>query len=653
MIGEPRRPAVHILLRSIFLVFASVLAGSTVLTQLAQLLHISFRHYCVASVLLSVSAATIVILTTVRRSRVFPRMRQPREDRHPACGAAAGALSADEMGTHASAVGIDASCTTTPSPLITRSEMRSLGLVLLLSVCGSLLALAIYRPDTDDYTYVPPVVYALEHPDEALSFSVHHIHTHGETLHAYLTSTYELYQASLAFTFGVDYLFVYYCVFPGIVGFLIPLASAFALGVLEDRWDSIGSGTLAIFVLYILIGDTHRTFGNFAFARAQHGKAVFLSIGIPVFIGATLDFLQRARRSSWWLVACTSIAMVGCTASAASILPALGSVLLLAFAYETENMRLVVRRSLGFVSAFLYVGIYILAIWGYATANFGKGALENAGWPDSFAGHAAFYFNGHAPATPFYVLIALGVSVAFGERRGLILAWVAAAAALYLNPVVAPYVIDNVTGRNTYWRLFYILPFPLIGGYALAILSRKWRQTTPALKACASVLAIIIIGLGLRLGVHRGTIFESDDLERVGVPGYKIRPNVLSVATAVVAKARPGVMLAPPDIGGAVCMLSGQFPQLVAGYGGYSTWLSAAGMGEEARIRGDAVICLSGKEADYGSLWALLARHPDIVNLVVRDLVLQRRDVFAELKRQGFRVVGRPEDCAILTRSHS
>ena len=59
--------------------------------------------------------------------------------------------------------------------------------------------------------------------------------------------------------------------------------------------------------------------------------------------------------------------------------------------------------------------------------------------------------------------------------RSFLLGWSGLAALLYLNPWVAPWLIEHITSPNIYWRLFYLLPVTPLLALAVALVLERLR----------------------------------------------------------------------------------------------------------------------------------------------------------------------------------
>lgn len=106
------------------------------------------------------------------------------------------------------------------------------------------------------------------------------------------SNPYEYLNALIAVGFCLDFLSVYYLIMPGISGFMIPIAIFLAIVHFSDDERSSIVGTLLTVFVLLLLGETHRTFGNFSFVRIFQGKSILLSIGVPLFIGFSIKYFK-------------------------------------------------------------------------------------------------------------------------------------------------------------------------------------------------------------------------------------------------------------------------------------------------------------------------------------------------------------------------
>lgn len=521
-----------------------------------------------------------------------------------------------------------------------RIDLATLCMLGTASVAGALSALVIHRPDVDDFYYVPNAVFYVEHPREPMTYVLRAFHSAGAPFEEIAIATslpYEYLQAVVAHFTGLEYLSVYHVVFPVLVGFAIPMAWIVALSRFTSTSRTSAFGTLVMLAMVTLLGDTHRAFGNLSFARAFQGKGLFIAVGLPLFSALIFRFFEEATPLVWVAVSMTATALVGTTTTALAMLPALASVLAIAHLVVSEDRKRALVVSLKLLVALSYVFFYAVAIMGQLRSVHGLNIAENHGWPTSFAEHRDLLLKSEPAITRNMFVVATLLAVAVGKRRKLLLTWVLVTLAVYLNPLTAPFLIDHVTSPVAYWRLFYLLPFPLtIGIAASGLVDRVSALAGGSRKSMLFVCAaetIIVIALQCRFAA--ASIFRAPAVW-ITPRGYKLDPDDLASARAVMANVPGGAMLAPTEFAGTLTLMSGDYPQLVSRHEIIVILLTLRGDPAAAKRRVAAARFVSGDNDDFDAFAQLVALEPDIVSIVLRPHVEGRPLVRAFLESKGF-----------------
>ena len=530
--------------------------------------------------------------------------------------------------------------------------------LLLLGLTGTALAIVSHRANPDDYYYLPNARYFLEHPATPLTLDLHYLFSESEPFLSFTWATsnpYEFLYAILDFMFGVDFLWGYYVLGSALVGFLIPLALYSLTRVfVADHVQAFFGVTVAL-LLVVLLFETHQTFGNFSFVRAFQGKVFVLTICLPALAAASLRFLTNRCLFHWAMVLAICVAGLGTSASSIILLPPLGLIIVSALwggGGLQISRRSFIRRIILYGLAFTYLIVYAVVYRLYFASDLGFYSQANVAWPKSFLGHLALFFPRHyrgsglslseafegvyrfllIPYTPVAVALSIVSVIGFssGWIRRFLLTWLFIAVSLFLNPWSGDILIRYFTSPNIYWRMFYLLPFPL---------------------AAAIVGARLHIRIGERFGLNLSwvgliafaalsflSLWERNLIE---VPArYKLPHAKYEAATVIVEQAPPGPMLAPLDVAGIVAMLSANHPQIIIKGWVVATWLAARGRHEEAEHRRRAgSFVRSGDEADLAAFEAVLARYR-LASVVLHKKAFdsQTRPV-ALLKDKGFCVV--------------
>jgi hypothetical protein len=553
----------------------ALIAGLTILTHLAQILHLAFKTYFFA--------ALGVCLV-------------------------AGFFSGFLIKKHGAK--------------ITSRDLLILLFLAGMGVAGSGIALLANRPDPDDYYYLPNAVYFMQHPDAPMGFRIQYLFNGNTPLESFAWATsnaYEYIQALMAYALGVHPLTVYYLLMPALAGFLIPFAFFLALVPFSEDPLAAAIGTLTITGVLLLLGETHHTFGNFAFVRIFQGKAVLLSLGFPLFVAFSLRYFARPCWQNWLGVFFLATALTGVSSSALFLLPALALLLLIAYVWTAKPLKW--NTAPVYLATLAYVGVlalYTLLFWRTGLDN---SSYANQGWPTHFNGHAASFIHPTLPLTPLLALVstALALFLLPPKRKQFLFAWIAASLVLFLNPLTAKPLIQYVTSANAYWRMFYLYPFPLLAGVAAAALFTHTRRfSAPIRFALVAVVSAALFGAAW---LSPTSVFHQEDLQMAWL-AYKLPATQLERARNITALAPPGVMLAPQPLAGLVALLDSRFPQMRVRFVAERTWMTTAAAPDEAELRIAASDYLGGNGDDPTALQTLLTRYAqEIRSVVVKESV--------------------------------
>lgn len=571
-----------------------VLAAFTLLTHLSQVLGIPFQVYVVVGILL----AALLLVATAR-----PAYRQLKQAQRP--------------------------------------DRKALLLLIGVGVLCSILALVNHRRDADDYYYTPNAIYMLEHSDEPMGFEVHFLDG-GENCdvisYSWGTSIpFEYSQAAVASVLGIDFLSVYYILTPALVGFLLPLALYYALSLFSEQPVVTVLGALITVGIVLLLGETHRTFGNFSLTRAYQGKTLLLAIGLPAFVGASIRFFESPSACRWTMLLALSTAMVGTTTSSIVLIPALASVLLVAHLLASPPKRHTRPAYILYLTSLGYVALYATFLVVNSHVDLRADSPINQGWPTTFSGHLAFFIHPDQPVTPLVVVITsvAALLLTSGKRRRFLAGWIVAVTVLYLNPLVAPLLIRYVTTPNAYWRLFYIYPFPLVAGVS-AVYFFEGLGNLPRMARLASTALVLALLVGVHFLPSSTSIFRHGTSFNVP-PGYELPEGFVEVAQAIVSQTPEGTMLAPRELSGIIPMLSSRHPQVRVRTDGVLLWFAECGAPELGTVRVGASEFVGGNRDRFPDFQEFLSIEGRIVrSIVLRGELMQSEDVRALLETHRF-----------------
>lgn len=525
---------------------------------------------------------------------------------------------------------------------ITRNDWATLLFVIVISLGGAFIASFFNtgpnKISSDLFYYVPNAVYHLQNPDLPMGFAIHYIETGSEPFLSYFGATslpFEYVHAVIAFFLGIPYLSAFFIFSPALLGCLLPITLYYLISqFISPR--SAAVGVLFAIAVILLLGETPRTPGTWSLPHVYIGKVFLISIGIPLFAAATINFFRTSSLSDWKLIFVVTTAMAGATTSSMVILPTLAVVLVVACAAVSDDHKIFIKNLLGYLLSSSYLIVYILAtLTFFNIQSISASSPVNEDFPVTFWGHAGFFFEKSGPATPI-ALIGSTISALLmtsGIVRKFILAWIAASIVLFLNPIVAPFIIKYLTTPNIYWRLFYIYPFPLLLGMTGA---KLFEYTSRFSKPVRSGL---ISGMIFMLFISHFVPFTTSVLylrTEFGWPRYKMPVEVEKQAVALIAATPPGPMLAPLPLGGVIAMLSSKYPQMRIFNEAERVWFGERGMGDEMDRRICASDFLTGDEPDCFPAFQALLGYTNLRSVVIAKSATLDSQVSSALNENGF-----------------
>ena len=458
-------------------------------------------------------------------------------------------------------------------------------LILSAVICSALGSIS-HRKSSDDFFYIPNVVYMIDNPEEPMDFEVHFFEGGDKCeviSHSWGTSvSFDYLRGAVAYFLHIDFLFVYFILTSILVSFLIPLALYYAASIVIDRPFDKAVGVFFSLGIIFLLSETHRTFGNFSVTRAHQGKTLLLAVGIPFMIGITSRYLNSPSFYRWMTIVITTTAMIGATTSAIVILPALGLVICIAHIssqkWKEGTFRNLFKYGTGF---FILIG-YALFLYINTTLDLGINSPVNQDFPATFEGQWSLMFNQNNPRTLQILVISTVLSLLFLRRnsRRFLITWIVAVILIFLNPLTAPLLITYVTSSNIYWRLFYIYPFPFVLVITFSTLGKFLQTQRTWIKWASLILLTGILLLSFK-STYFLSIFRYTPSQFYFPPGYKLPANEISLVKEIINQTPEGPTLAPLEISGVISIFSSQHPQLIIRSDEVIPWLSTCNLPEK------------------------------------------------------------------------
>jgi hypothetical protein len=446
---------------------------------------------------------------------------------------------------------------TARSPVCDRPILRSRGTdALLIGLCltfAAAVAIA-HRSDADDSFYINLIVAALDHP-EATLFAHDTLHGYADvpmSLPVFELLSWELFQAGLARLFGMDALTISYRWMAPIIGLLIPLAWArLAMRLLPRSWPI--AVTLVVFEL-LVVGDGRAGYGDFGVLRLHQGKSVLLHFALPLCAAYGIEFGLAPTSWRFARLAAVQIAAVGLSASGLWLAPVVAG---LGLASTLPLSMHALRRNARVLATGIAASFYPLAL-AVAMRAATLAAMRDAVRPMDGAAFDAARLMTHATElvlgdgayrhAALFALVAVSGAAASASMRRFAAVSGLGFLLLFFNPFTAEGVAAGITGADTYFRVFWLIPLPL---FVATLVGTPMQFTRPA--RLASLPARIAITCLLAIGVL-GFLPQIWNLSaangvQLGVPGPKLPPDELAVARTIADHADAGsFVLAPLSI---------------------------------------------------------------------------------------------------------
>lgn len=590
-----RNPQLTDLVRIFLVLIMSVAASLTVLTHIAQITGISFRVYAIIGTCITIIVSGCILWRELSK-QVIKTVAA-----HPGSAAAL------------------AGC----------------------SLLAALVCLVSYRFDFDDFYYVPNVVYYLEHPTEAMGFLIHFVDSGGDPFVSYHFGSFpfEYSQGIVAYITQCHFLTVYYFFAPALFGGMMPLVWFYLISRFDFRPRAAITGSFIICMCLLLIGEQHGSFGNFAFNRIFQGKAVMFSVGIPLFVALSMDFFRWPGKGNWLYLFCASVAMVGFSTSAAMLLPMLASVLVIASCFwYVPNVRAWLLRGFFYLCTLfypiLYAGTFLLMspellksdnpIYRHRLTTYLANVKNVLGGP------------------VVIILVAAGTTLAIlllqKRQRRFLVAWLGLLFLLYLNPLVGP-IVMKLTRQSVFWRLFYMLPFPLVLGLSGAAVVRRLENKSPKWGRIFLVTITVLL-LAAHLPSSSSSVFRRGPrVTKFGMPRYKVL-NLREGRSVLESSPPPGTMLALQEVSRSLPMLTSKYPQLLIRPHAIYIWMDQRSAMDKAVRRIQAQAFLGGRmnKENLESLVWVIRQNPQLRSIVADSRVAGagNRYLFGLLKNFGF-----------------
>jgi hypothetical protein len=225
------------------------------------------------------------------------------------------------------------------------------------------------------------------------------------------------------------------------------------------------------------------------------------------------------------------------------------------------------------------------------------------------------------------------------RQRRFIIAWLGLLFLLYLNPLAGP-IVMKLTRQSVFWRLFYMLPFPLVLGLSGAAVALRLENKSPKWGRIFFGTTTVLL-LAAHLPASSSSVFRRGPrVTKFGIPRYKVLNIREGRSVLESAAPPPGTMLALQEVSRSLPMLTAKYPQLLIRPHAIYIWMDQRGTMDKAMRRVQAQAFLGGRmsKENLNSLVWVIRQNPQIHSIVAYSRVAEagNRYLFGLLKNFGF-----------------
>jgi Family of unknown function (DUF6077) len=425
-------------------------------------------------------------------------------------------------------------------PLMSESTIQRVGISALV-VFGAILVAITHRPDPDDAQYLNFVVTAMDFPFDPIyaNSGLWQDRSAPMELPIYRLHAYELLVATVSDVFDVEHKMIYYIVMPPMFGALAVLVH---WRLAQHLVPQYAMATVVVWLVLILaLGQSHREFGNFAFVRLFQGKAVLVTVIIPLCLLLGLRF---AELPDWRRALSLFVAVIASLGMSSSALVATPFVVAAAVAggligVPRASSRLIIFGGIASLAVLVAVGTRLLRTMNADGHVPYQGAALGAD-----VGLSTVLGEGVLGAIILALFPLAPLFVQNAERRRLYAITTMFLVVFVLNPWTAPLLSENLDSALL-WRLFWSVPFLLSASISLAALTVLVTVRLPW-AARPAVLPIVLCSVLL---FSSGLSISPDNDVSIGFPRYKVPPVSHELAQEIVRDAPPrSTIYAPIEI---------------------------------------------------------------------------------------------------------
>jgi Family of unknown function (DUF6077) len=424
----------------------------------------------------------------------------------------------------------DPSADEKPAPLLAQHKAILLSLI----VIAPAITYVAHKPKIDDAVYIGTAADAVAHPEmPVLSHDV----LYGDQrlplmLPSYAVESYELLIAFFAQLFGGAPIWWSHAFVPTLLAALVPIAWAGLMRILAPRhWIS----ATALSVIILCLPGEFRGLGNFALVGLFVGKAVLVSVAIPLLFTYAWKFQESGSLAEWLIVAATTVACVGLSASAIFIVP-IALVIAICSGWRQGDAK---------TAALLLLPVLYPLACGLAVSR-GFHQLENvfANFPARAPLAVRTVFGARTESIFLFALLAAPFLQRSGRLKRRLLLLVLAYFLACLNPFIFK-LLSRLTTRDAVWRVLWCVP---VAGVVASSVSGGFQDSAARWGKRGSMVAALIVVGALAYALPHSSFAKSRGISYSLSPLKVVQPDYDIARAAIAATPPDSAALAPENI---------------------------------------------------------------------------------------------------------
>ena len=511
-----------------------------------------------------------------------------------------------------------------------------------LAIACALFTLFAFRPRSDDAFYMSMSVGVVNYPDAPL-LGVKTIHGPAvdrlpfQPMFApYRAQSFEALGGYIAYLTRFRSIDVVHLGIATFFGWFAPYAIARLMQLIVGRAWLLGLATTLSY--YVIEGSAGRGFANQAFVRMFHGKAVMLTVGVPLLLAYGVRFGRRPTRLGFLLLAAAQIGAMGMSSTGIWLAPTLALLAVLSAIERPSSIPRTAGLALLSSSYVLAVGLLIRAQLVFDD-RWVQG-LTAASASRSFNGISKMLYlfpnvlGEERTATALLCAVALACVLAEGRVAFRLFALIGLVLfGAFANPYLVKQVAGGITGSLTYERVLWLLPVPVGVGVAIVgvvgAAGRCFGRNAGVLAGGAALLTFYCVA------TTQTVIGDANQAWFRFPPVVKAWPRAQAVARALCEIAPLGAaVLAPEGVSRQLATLEHCGHPLMAGM----RWMSAPRDEQRRRILLARALCEKGTiEPERNAQYASDLHFYHIAAVAMSPAAIRSRPAKSMLRAAGFR----------------